>query len=349
MTSVTPGGTHLRTEDHGGNGGGVAHHRRHSLHALELVLPLALWSDSFVQARARADRPPSSPPSPCPSVPLQSTSAADRAGSVVAPPRLRQPQATQRTAPAYRRQSPASASTALWRETAHLGGKRVREEIDVTPPSPQPRCTAAAVCSEPAGSCTAAVELDTDGHSCLGLSSSVSRPSASDSRSGSVGSSNSNNSSSSSSGVVVLAPPAASVAATRCTSAHAEALLVFEQLLRRVSAAHATRCPLCSPSQPPHWERSNPVSGPDRSAAALETCWTRAVLCDDAAPATPDARRLHLLQCARVLLEHHDARLRVLSETKPASSKASVSSHALTVACAQVGGLSLLRALAATL
>ncbi|CBZ25100.1 conserved hypothetical protein [Leishmania mexicana MHOM/GT/2001/U1103] len=164
---------------------------------------------------------------------------------------------------------------------------------------------------------------------------------------------------------------AAAVAVTSPTAAHAEALRVFEAVLDRVSVAHETRCPLCSPPQPQPWGRSaqsvslnGPLPAPApaaRTAAAAPTYPRKSrVVVGDLSDAHElslnvgkepemDAHRLRLLQHARSLLNRHDDRLRYLSETKPSLFRETVQSHPLARACTQLGGLPLLRVLPATL
>ncbi|CAM66808.1 conserved hypothetical protein [Leishmania infantum JPCM5] len=163
----------------------------------------------------------------------------------------------------------------------------------------------------------------------------------------------------------------AAVAATSLNAAHAEALRMFETVLDRVSVARETRCPLCSPPRPPPWGRcAQPASlnGPlpalaptarAGDAAPIYPEKSRVVASDllDAHELSLDAEkqagmeahRLRLLRRARSLLNRHGDRLRYLSETKPSLFRETVQSHPLARACAQLGGLPLLRALSATL
>ncbi|KAG5482719.1 hypothetical protein CUR178_06756 [Leishmania enriettii] len=148
-------------------------------------------------------------------------------------------------------------------------------------------------------------------------------------------------------------PASACVAARPLTVAHAEALWVLKSVLDRVSAVHGTQCPLCSPQRPPRWGRCAQRALPNRAAKAYvmdgDVQNAQGFSADAGTLTAMEAHRQHLLQCARSLLNHHHDRLRYLSETKPKLFKETVKLHPLICACAQLGGLPLLRALSAAL
>ncbi|GET87272.1 hypothetical protein, conserved [Leishmania tarentolae] len=153
--------------------------------------------------------------------------------------------------------------------------------------------------------------------------------------------------------MALSASSATAVAAASLNGPHAEALRVFETVLDRVSTSHETCCPLCSPPQPPRWGSCA------QSVLLNRPLPARAVVSDlpDAHELPPtvekqaetEAHRQRLLQRAHSLLNRHDDRLRYLSETKPSLVREAAQSHPLARACAQVGGLELVRALSATL
>lgn len=161
-------------------------------------------------------------------------------------------------------------------------------------------------------------------------------------------------------------------------------LRVFECVLLRVQTAHNLHCPLCSPARPPRWGRCAQPSlalsttGPRvhnssatgesetraRAAGAIHNhheqqqrdlgartsfaCAAGEKGVHDTAAALA-GRRAQLCEQAFALLRRHEERLRHLRDTKPIPFKETITSHPLAQACTQLGGLPLLRVLAATL
>ncbi|KAG5504606.1 hypothetical protein JIQ42_06444 [Leishmania sp. Namibia] len=395
----------------------VTRYQHPSLRSLELLLPASLWSDSYVQERARYTL---QPPDPSPTS-ASSASAIPVLSSSHARCSTLRPTST--TAPALEEQRRASfggvgchlssSTPGRWSFMAiYRNLKRAREEADMRAKVAEvPQRVSVidsaveekSVCRYPdlsplidslpsssaslVGDCSVTESNDSDDHGEMdavqgrGLSSSCSISSAA-SRAESINAAAWYTTSAAGASEVdtqnTIArerqmgwcdPPVSTcVAAMPLTPAHAEALWVFKSVLDRVSVVHETRCPLCSPPRPPRWGRcaqpNRPALAHDSDARADNTSplspktayvvdgdvQNAQELSADAGTLTAmEAHRQHLLQRARSLLNHHDDRLRYLSETKPKLFKETVKLHPLVCACAQLGGLPLLRALSATL
>ncbi|KAG5483045.1 hypothetical protein LSCM4_07258 [Leishmania orientalis] len=398
----------------------VTRYQHPSLRSLELLLPASLWSDSYVQERARYTlQPPDSSP-----ISASSAGAISLLSSSHA--RCNTPRPTSTTAPALEEQRRpsfggvgchlSSSTPGKWSFMAiYRNLKRAREEADMRAKVAEvPQRVSVvdsaveekSVCRYPAlsplvdsltsssaslvGDCSVTESNDSDDHGKMdtvqgrGLSSSCSVSSAA-SRAESINAAAWYTTSAAGASEVdtqnTIARErqmrwcgpsvSACVAARPLTLAHAEALWVLKSVLDRVSAVHETQCPLCSPPRPPRWGRCSQPALPNRPALAHDSdaradstgplCPKKAyVMADDVQNAQElsadagtltamEAHRQHLLQRARSLLNHHDDRLRYLSETKPKLFKETVKLHPLVCACAQLGGLPLLRALSATL
>ncbi|CAM42103.1 conserved hypothetical protein [Leishmania braziliensis MHOM/BR/75/M2904] len=393
----------------------VTRYQHPSFRSMELLLPASLWSDSFVQERARYTLLPRhlsqfSSPSASTTLMPSSSSARDSTPSTTA--------ALVTTQEEQRRTSSADVDNCLsgrapgrWSfMTIYRNFKRAREEAatwvktpemsrrdclaDNAPegnffserpyrPSTPPILSLSSPSMSPVDGCSTTEVDDGDNYGeevivqGRGLSSSC--PSSSTtSRAESMGAAAWYSTAAAVASEVNIQntmlhgyqvtqssfPATAGVAATSLTAEHAEAFRVFEIVLDRVSTAHATRCPLCSPPRPPRWGRgaqlalpptartpdAMPPIYPDQSRAMVSEMWgARKFSTDVERQAAMVTHRQHLLQRACSLLNRHDDRLLYLSETKPALFKEAVECHPMVRACADLGGLPLLRVLSATL
>ncbi|KAG5482890.1 hypothetical protein LSCM1_06925 [Leishmania martiniquensis] len=387
----------------------VAQYQHPSFQSLELLLPASLWSDSFVQERARytlQPRHPSSLSAPANGATSGPSSSHACCGSMQTLAVTTAVLETQRRASStgvggclpsgtpgrwslmaiYRNFKRAREEAPMW-EKVFEGPRRVGlvdsavEETSacrhraLSPPIDSLASSSASLVND--GSVTKGddrrEEVTVPSH---GLSSSCSFAStvsrAESINPAGVSEADTRNAKapecqvrSSASPVSVRAP------ATPLTAAHAEALRVFKTVLDRVSAVHEICCPLCSPPRPPRWglcgqpalpnrpvlahgphARTNkdaPIDPEESQVANGHVRNAHELSADVATLNGTEAYRQHLLHRVRSLLSHHDDRLRCLSETKPTRLHVAVELHPLVVACAQLGGLPLLRALSVTL